>query len=317
MSMENMEMLKNKIKPRIIEEENNHFPQSVLIDNISYCNLRCSMCPHSEMKRPKGKMDWELYRKIIDEIANTQPSTRVWITFFGEGLMLEDLPDRIRYAKEKGLTDIVLNTNGTLLNHENSVKLIQAGLDGLYVGVDAFKEETYQKIRIGGNLNKTVQGVLAYKAALEVYGNNKQAIFVQFVEMDSNVEEVEEFVEFWNSTGITVKIRPMVSWAGKVKANNLIECEERLPCNWAMNSFSIADDGRVCLCAVDLNCEEPCGDIKQNTIKELWDTTFAQIRGNHLNGRFDLLPNMCQNCSDWQSSYANYVDNLSYKKENL
>ena len=33
-------------------------------------------------------------------------------TFFGEGLMLKDLPERVKYARDKGLTNIILNTNG-------------------------------------------------------------------------------------------------------------------------------------------------------------------------------------------------------------
>ena len=67
------------IKGRVPEEKD--FPSVVLIDNISYCNLKCSMCFHKNMKRKAGIMEWDLYKKIIDEIAENNPNAQIWITF--------------------------------------------------------------------------------------------------------------------------------------------------------------------------------------------------------------------------------------------
>ena len=70
-------------------EDAGDFPKVVLIDTISYCNLRCSMCVHSEMPRKKGIMSWNIFKKIIDEIAETDKNIRVWMVFFGEALILK------------------------------------------------------------------------------------------------------------------------------------------------------------------------------------------------------------------------------------
>jgi len=78
------------------------FPRVVLIDTISFCDLRCFMCVHKDMKRKKGKMPWGLFTKVIDEIAATDKSVRVWMVFFGEALILKNsvpsIFDMIRYA---------------------------------------------------------------------------------------------------------------------------------------------------------------------------------------------------------------------------
>lgn len=309
------EKLKEIIKNRVLDEEKNIFPSVVLIDTISYCNLRCSMCPHKEMSRKPGIMSWELYKKIIDEIALEKPDARVWITFFGEGLMLRDLDEKIKYAKDKGLKDVVLNTNGNLLNERWAERLIRAGLDAIYIGIDAFTEEVYSKLRVRGNLQKVISGALAYKNVLDKIGKPEQKIYVQFVEMDENSEELEKFVEFWNSKGILVKVRPKVSWAGKVEAPNLKDFEFRLPCNWAMNSISISDQGKVCMCAVDLNCQVEFGDVSNDSIKNIWNTSLKEFRIAHLNGEWEKLPKMCYECKDWQSSYAVYVSSDSENKK--
>lgn len=294
----------NKIKARIPKES--FFPKTILIDTISFCNLKCSMCPHKDMKRKPGIMSWNIYKKIIDEIAEKQPDTQIWITFFGEGMILKDLPERIEYAKMKGLTNILFNTNGNLMNPEYSKRLIKSGLNGLYVGIDAFNEESYEQIRVKGNLKKVTNGVLEYKSLLDEYGKENQKVVVQFVEMEKNKSEIDAFIQFWNSHNIQCKVRPMVSWAGKVDVVNLKEDMERLPCYWAMNTLNIIDTGRVALCSVDLECQEQMGDITLNTIEEIWNTSLKDFRKKHREKQWDFLPDMCKNCEDWQSGYAVY-----------
>lgn len=296
------------IKSRVPEEMD--FPSVILIDNVSYCNLKCSMCFHKDMQRKAGVMKWDLYRKIIDEIAENSPNTQIWITFFGEGLMLRDLPERVKYARDKGLTNIVFNTNGKLLNPQKSRALIEAGLNGLYVGIDAFKPETYAQIRIGGNFDRTVNGVLEYKKMLDEFGKPNQRVVVQLVEMEINTNEIKDFVKFWHEEhGIECKIRPMVSWAGKAgrQATNLVETKDRLPCFWAMNTMSITDTGNVALCAVDLDCAAPMGNVATHSIKEVWNTILKEFRNNHRQGNWDKVPPLCQKCNDWQSGYAKYL----------
>ncbi|NLV59128.1 MAG: asparagine synthase (glutamine-hydrolyzing) [Clostridiales bacterium] len=48
-----------------------------------------------------------------------------------------DMADRVAYAKDRGLEDVVLNTNGTLMTREKAKAVIRSGLDAMYVGIDA------------------------------------------------------------------------------------------------------------------------------------------------------------------------------------
>ena len=45
------------------------FPRKIQIEPTNICNARCVMCPLKDMKRKTGYMDFELYRKIIDETS--------------------------------------------------------------------------------------------------------------------------------------------------------------------------------------------------------------------------------------------------------
>ncbi len=287
------------------------FPKVILIDTINYCNLRCSMCVHKTMTRKKGVMAWELFTKIIDEIAENNRKARVWMVFFGEALILKrkkpSIFDMIAYAKGKGLSDVVLNSNANLLDHEASEKLIQSGLDAIYIGIDAFNPETYAQVRVGGNYEKTVNNVINLINLKKQMNSWHPEVFVQFVEIDINMSEKEDFIEFWNEHGAIVKIRPMVSWAGMIDAPNLVSGSNyRWPCYWAMQTMAITNTGKVVTCAVDLDARFIAGDLNDLSLKEVWNGKLKELRQSHVAKKFENLPDNCRDCKDWQSARADY-----------
>ena len=303
-------ILENQIKQDRLKDSGG-FPKVVLIDTVSYCDLKCSMCVHKEMTRKKGIMPWGLFTKIIDEIAKEDKGARVWLVFFGEALILKkrkpSIFDMIAYAKGKGLTDIVLNSNANLMDEFSAMKLIESGLDAIYIGIDAFTPETYSKVRVGGNYEKTVKNVSNLLASEKSLNSSKPKVFVQFVEMDCNKNEKNDFIKFWSERGAVVKIRPKVSWAGMIDAPNLVlGNNDRWPCHWAMQTMSITDTGKVVTCAVDLDAKFVAGDVNKQSLKEIWNGRLKELRQLHISKRFKDLPENCRNCRDWQSARAEY-----------
>jgi radical SAM protein with 4Fe4S-binding SPASM domain len=177
----------------------------------------------------------------------------------------------------------------------------------LYIGIDAFKPETYLRIRIGGKYEKVIKNVInRIKLKKELY-SQKPKIFVQFVEMEENKDEKKDFIKFWNDKDVTVKIRPKVSWANLIDAPNLIlGNEDRWPCYWAMRTMSITDTGKVVTCAVDLDARFVAGDVNKNSLKEIWNGELKKLRQYNIAKRWQYLPPHCSNCRDWQSARAEY-----------
>jgi radical SAM protein with 4Fe4S-binding SPASM domain len=304
------EILESQIKAGRLEESG-EFPKVVLIDTVSYCNLRCSMCVHKHMSRKKGRMKWELFIKIIDEIAENNKNTRVWMVFFGDPFVIKNTKpsifDMIKYAKDKGLTDVVLNSNGCLMDEDAARKVIESGLNSIYFGVDAATPETYAKLRVGGDYHKTVNNILTLLKLKKELASDHPKVFVQYVEMDENAAEKDDFIKFWTGHGVTAKIRPKVSWGGSIDAPNLVlGNEDRWPCHWLMQTMSIADDGRVVLCPVDLDARVVVGNINEQSLKQIWQNQLKSMRNLHLEGRFNELPPMCRDCRDWQSARSDY-----------
>lgn len=303
-------ILQTQLKQHRIEDAGD-FPRVVLIDTISYCDLRCTMCVHKEMTRKKGIMPWNLFTKIIDEIAEADKDVRVWMVFFGEALILKKTKptifDMIAYAKSKGLTNVVLNSNANLLDEKAARGLIDSGLDAIYFGIDAYTPETYAKLRVGGDYSRVINNIENFIRLKRERGAEKPKVCVQFVEMDINAHEKEDFINFWRRKGTIVKIRPKVSWGGLIDAPNLILGNgDRWPCHWAMQTMSITNTGKVVTCAVDLDARFVAGDVNTQSLKEIWNHKLKKLRQLHASKRFEDLPDNCKECKDWQSARSDY-----------
>ncbi len=46
------------------------WPTHMLIEPTNFCNLKCVLCPVTEgLNRPSGKMEFEIFQKLIDEVG--------------------------------------------------------------------------------------------------------------------------------------------------------------------------------------------------------------------------------------------------------
>ncbi len=107
---------------------------------------------------------------------------------------------------------------------------------------------------------------------------------------------------------MNVKIRPKVSWAGLIEADNLEASanDDRKPCFWLMQTMNICADGEVALCSADAHCRVKCGNVTERSLKEVWQDQLKRYRMMHSESRFSELPKMCAECLDWQSTYSVY-----------
>lgn len=283
------------------------FPEQIIIETTAFCTQKCSHCAHKTLKREKGNMDMDLYKKIIDEIAVEKPDAEVWMTYYGEALILKyKLFYMFRYAKEKGLKRITLNTNAMLLDKEMSEMLIESGVNRFIVSMDGFSKETYEKIRVGGVYEDVMGNVLQFIDILKSRPEANIQFEMQFSILEENKHELEAFEKFWTGKGANVKARPKASWAGRIEAKNLDPNLERVPCKWGLTHCAILWDGRMTACGVDSEGEFIAGNVKDSSIKEIWNGPHKSFREIHLDKRWEDLPEICKNCLDWQTTERKY-----------
>lgn len=73
-----------------------NFPPYVTFELINRCNFRCIMCPATYLNKSREELDFNLFKKVIDEISNYGNLIR----FIGycEPLLYSRIEDAIKYA---------------------------------------------------------------------------------------------------------------------------------------------------------------------------------------------------------------------------
>ena len=279
------------------------FAEMVLIEVTTRCNLACSHCPHSELATHDGflgDIDASLYRKIVDEIA---PFPDTWLRPFngGEPMLRRELPEMIRYAKDKGIRNIAITSNGTLLTARMRKDLIEAGLDHLEVSIDAATEETYQEIRHAPMFQRVVDNTLRYIEESKRV-SAARTVMVSFVVQAANRQEIAAFHSFWRGKADAVYLREYH------QHNNLVvrqsspavnSPEYRHPCPYIFERLIVHHNGKVRFCEADWEAKHAIGDARTQSLLEIWQgESYRRLREQHIAGTFDHP--FCRNCTDWK-----------------
>ena len=89
--------------------------------------------------------------------------------FQGEPFLNPRSIEMIRYASSKRIYTAT-STNAHYLDDESARQTVESGLDRLVISIDGTTQETYQQYRIGGSLQKVLNGarnVIEWKKKLK------------------------------------------------------------------------------------------------------------------------------------------------------
>jgi MoaA/NifB/PqqE/SkfB family radical SAM enzyme len=142
------------------------FPIHLDIETTNVCNLKCPMCPRTAMVErnafsPLGLMTRDEYAGIIDQgVAHGLRSIK--LNYLGEPLAHKDVVWQVEYAKTKGVIDVMMNSNATLLRPSRGEELLKAGLDNLFVSFDAISPDLFADRRVGTTIGRVIDNVYRF-----------------------------------------------------------------------------------------------------------------------------------------------------------
>lgn len=263
-------------------------PISIQIETTSLCNARCLICPNKDMKRKKGMMDDETFKKIIDDCKEIQP-LEIYPFITGEPFMDKKIIDRIKYINDVlPNTNVKIFTNSALLTKEIIEKLLTLKIEGIVVSFNGATKETYEK-QMGLNYGQTIENIKLLSQ------QNKIPILVSMVVTKDTLPEVKLFKEMWKGLNINPYISSFKNYGGKFKIDVRLPVPEQ--CGRILTQMTILHDGRVSLCCMDNEGEIILGDATKNSLLEIWNNDKAKgIRQLHIDERKDEIP-ICKNCT--------------------
>lgn len=290
-------------------------PISLSFEPTTSCNLRCPECPSGlrSFTRPTGNLDFENFKKIVDEQAKTL--SYLLLYFQGEPYLHPEFHQMIHHASAKGIFTAT-STNAHYLDDKNARATVESGLDKLIISIDGTSQETYEQYRLGGKLEKVIEGtrnLVSWKSKLN---SASPLVVFQFLVVKPNEHQVKDVQALANELGVD---------AVTFKTAQLYDFEhghELMPDNQQYSRYKLGKDGtyqiknklynhcwkmwhsavvtwdtKVVPCCFDKDAKYQLGSLNGIKFAEVWQSQdYQAFRKNLLKGRDQI--DICRNCTE-------------------
>ncbi len=283
------------------------FPERLTVEVTNRCNISCTFCPRQHLDMRLGDMDRALFTKIIDEAAEHMPVSLI-LFFRGEPLLHPEFLDFLRYARQKGISDISIATNAVFLDEKTQDALIDAQLYFLSVSLDTDDAQLYHASRVYGDFERSKANLLAFCAkckAARAEGRIAPQIQVSTVDIDAYRGGQEDFVALWRQHADIVRVYEEHSADGNMGSAARLRggVAQRRPCKKVYTDMVIYWDGTAALCNHDWDNRLNIGNVFEQSIYDIWNSeAYERIRAMHEDGAFseDIV---CKRCDHWMAYY--------------
>ncbi len=310
-----------QLSKRTKQVANYGFPISIAIEPTTSCNLRCPECPSGlrQFTRPIGMLEPTFFKTTIDVIYKEL----IYLTFYfqGEPYLNPNFLEMVKYASNKKIYTST-STNAHYLTPEQAVKTIESKLDRLIISIDGTTQETYEQYRIGGNLQKVIDGTKNIIAAKKELKSKTPHIVFQFLVVKPNEHQLNDVKQLADELGVDEVVFKTAQVYDFENGNPLIPTNqtysrykqqadgtykiknELLNQCWRMwSSCVITWDGIVVPCCFDKDAKHQLGDLKSQSFEELWNSLkYQSFRQSILKSRQEI--DICKNCSEGTKVWA-------------
>jgi MoaA/NifB/PqqE/SkfB family radical SAM enzyme len=170
----------------------------VYVEPTVSCNLDCITCFRNEWDQPLGRMQDATFASVLEGLQQMDPRPSVYFGGIGEPLFHPSTLDWIEQAKALGVK-VELITNGTILNEKTARRLIDSGLDMLWVSLDGASEETYADVRLGAELPRILRNLRRFVKMRPANHYPKPELGIAFVAMKRNIADLPKVIRLGKS----------------------------------------------------------------------------------------------------------------------
>jgi len=287
---------------------------TVFIELTNHCNCQCKSCPQSiGLSRLKGYMDFNLFKKIVDE-AWTISST-INLSFFGEPTLHPEFLRCLEYLRKRPVgKSIVIFSNFLNVTQEIMDGIICATPKKVHLSINAATSQTYDTIRPGKfcvDLNGEVFvnnrfEILCSKVIHWFNTPNRPITRHEFTVASYSVHELKAFVKMWLpflKTGDEILTKGVLSYGGTMLNEPFLISS---PCGmWGSQNYLVVDwQGNVSPCFLDNDMQLIIGSVLQDSLKNIQK---SQKRKDIRQQSLDRAIKPCDTCLDASHSHKTRI----------
>jgi radical SAM protein with 4Fe4S-binding SPASM domain len=221
----------------------------------------------------------------------------------------------VQYANSKGIFTAT-STNAHYLDNETAKATVESGLDKIIISIDGTTQETYEQYRIGGKLDKVLDGTRnLVKWKRKLHSKSPLLVF-QFLVVKPNEHQVKELQTMANDIGvdtIAFKTAQLYDYENgnalmpeneqysryKLGTDGKYQIKNKLYNHcWKMwHSAVITWDTKVVPCCFDKDAKYQLGSLNGRSFADIWSSQdYQAFRKNLLKGRDQI--DICRNCTE-------------------
>ena len=298
------------------------FPVIGQVEPSNVCNLQCSLCLTASInhERKPALLKMETFKKYIDEVGDYLLLIIFWN--WGEPFLNPAAPEMIRYATDKGIL-VHSSTNGNVpFSLELVERIVKSNLTSLIVAVDGATQETYQKYRIGGDLETVKKNIRLIQETKKRLNSPYPRVTVRFVAMQHNEEQrkqVEDLARELDADYFATKSVDMPVPRGEhldekfrpedeslrryvYEEDTFKRVEQPFTCMRPWKRITMDSSGEIISCEYDYKNALSFGNISgSQSVMQTWKSAFSQ----KFRKGFNLGDNEYYHCKD--CTYKNLV----------
>lgn len=258
-------------------------PNEISIETLTRCNAACTFCPYPTLERIGERMPDDLLYRLVDEMAEFERPFLFSPFKVSEPLLdkrlfplLERMNERVPQAR------IRIFTNGAALTWANAEKLSWVDNLELWISVNSHRKEEYEPL-MGLNFERMLQNVD------QLHGSDfPHPVTVLRVGADPGFLAFCE--DRWpHFERLLIK---KDGWLGYTEPD-IGEIPDTPCARWF--ELSITSSGVVSLCCMDGKAEFPIGDVREQTLLEVYNSPHWRNRREAMVSRETIYP--CSTCT--------------------
>ncbi len=273
-------------------------PSYVETELTGNCELDCIFCYRKTLRHARQDMDLEVFKRILSGMESFGLPYSVCFGGSGEPLMHGRFYEICDLAlEEKNLSTLVIETNGiradnnfkNYMNNKSDERIkIVFNINGMDAG-------TYSRIH-GGDYYKAVsENILSLKES----ASSKDGIYIQIMKINETEPFLDGYYTFWEKFKIPIILQKQNTCLSRIKDRRYSDLSplERTPCWHLQRDIYILSDGRAGFCKQDVDGDFARGDLKTESLRNIWDRSRESFLDNYRN-KLSASPD-CKACDEW------------------
>ena len=170
-------------------------PFKIEMEHTTICNKRCILCEHTYWKETSTRITFSQLKRILDPLTNIR-----WINLTGEGsgFLIKDFIPMLEYLRARHI-NVNFVDEFDFLDEGISRKIIELGINSIYISFDAATKHTYEKIKKGCRFDKALKNIHTLLRLKRETNSPFPILHFRFVITTLNYKEMPQYIALIHS----------------------------------------------------------------------------------------------------------------------